>query len=94
VKLHWTERAIRDLVAARAYVEPDNPKAAAELASRIVKAAERLSANRELGRKGRLPGTRELIVARTRHLIPYRIHRNRIELLRVVHTSRRYPPQD
>jgi len=92
VKLVWTREAVRDLVDARSYIEPDNPKAASELSRRIVSAVERLREKPERGRKGRLHGTRELIVPRTRYFIAYRIQDNRIELLRVFHTSKQYPP--
>jgi toxin ParE1/3/4 len=91
VKLVWTREAIRDLIEARSYVELDNPKAAAELATRILKAAERLIKNPELGQKGRLAGTREIIVSGTSYLIPYRLHADHIEVLRVFHTKREYP---
>ena len=93
MKLAWTKQAVRDLVEDRAYVELDNPKAAAELARRIVKATEKLLRNPELGRRGRLQGTRELIIPKTPYLIAYRINGKRIELLRVLHSSRQYPPR-
>jgi plasmid stabilization system protein ParE len=46
-----------------------------------------------LGRPGRVPGTRELIVAKTRYLVPYRVRGGTVEVLRVFHTSRRLPNQ-
>ena len=92
MKLVWTREAVRDLVEARSYVDPDNPRAAAELSRRIVNAVERLIENSKLGREGRLHNTRELLVTRTHYLIIYRICGKRIELLRILHTSRQYPP--
>lgn len=94
MKLVWTKSAIQDLVEARRFVEKDNPKAASELAKRIIRAIERLVNNPELGRTGRLIGTRELIISKTPYFIPYRILPNRIEVLRVYHSSRVYPPGD
>jgi toxin ParE1/3/4 len=44
-----------------------------------------------MGRPGRVPGTRELLVPKTRYLIPYRFRRGTIEILRVFHASRRPP---
>jgi len=39
---------------------------------------------------GRL-STRELIVAKTRYIVPYRVRGETVEVLRVFHTSRRLP---
>lgn len=44
----------------------------------------------DLGRPGRLPGTRELVVVKTCHIVPYRF-RDAAEVLRVFHPSRRLP---
>ena len=92
MKVVWTLQAVRDLAEARAYVERDNPKAAAELARRILQATARLTKHPEMGRRGKLPGTRELIVSRVPYVILYRIREGRIDLLRVLHAMRRYPP--
>jgi toxin ParE1/3/4 len=44
-----------------------------------------------LGRPGRVPGSRELIVSRTRYIVPYRVRGDTVEILRVFHSSRRLP---
>ena len=44
-----------------------------------------------IGRPGRVLGTRELIVSKTRYIVPYRVHGEIVEVLRVFHTSRRLP---
>ena len=38
-----------------------------------------------LGRAGRVPGTRELVVPDTPYLVPYRVRGMRIEILRIFH---------
>jgi len=38
-----------------------------------------------------VPGTRELIVTKTRYIVPYRVRGETVEILRVFHTSRRLP---
>jgi toxin ParE1/3/4 len=43
------------------------------------------------GRKGRVPKTRELVIARTPFVVAYRINDKTIEVLRVFHGSRRWP---
>jgi plasmid stabilization system protein ParE len=37
-------------------------------------------------------GTRELVIGGLPYIIPYRIRENDIEILRVLHTARRWPP--
>ena len=41
----------------------------------------------------RLPGTRELVDSRTRHIVPYRVRGDLVETLRVFHTARRWPEE-
>ena len=38
-----------------------------------------------------MPNTRELVVPKTRYIVPYRVRGDTIEILRVFHTSRRLP---
>ena len=46
-----------------------------------------------LGRPGRVEGTRELVVAGTPYVIPYGVRENRVEVLRVFHAARKWPPK-
>ena len=39
----------------------------------------------------RVPNTRELVVPKTRYIVPYRVRGDTTEILRVFHTSRRLP---
>ncbi|OLP07297.1 plasmid stabilization system protein, RelE/ParE family [Rhodoferax antarcticus ANT.BR] len=38
-----------------------------------------------------MPNTRELVVLKTRYLVPYRVRGDTVTILRVFHTSRRLP---
>jgi toxin ParE1/3/4 len=60
---------------------------------RIHRAVSQLSENPALGRPGRIHSTRELVVQKTRYIIPYRVRPrlNRIEILRVFHAARKLP---
>ncbi len=71
----------------------EDPAAATLVVQRIVGAVNLLPTNPAMGRAGRISGTRELIVPDTRYIIPYRVkpRLERIEILRVFHTTRRLP---
>ena len=88
----WSPEAIADLVALRAHIEQDNPAAAQSVALHILHNVETLLPNSpEMGRPGRVPGTRELVIPRTPFIVPYRLVGNTIQVLRVFHGARRWP---
>jgi toxin ParE1/3/4 len=88
----WSPAAIADLVALRAYIEQDDPAAAQRVALHVIRNVETLLANSpEMGRPGRVPGTRELVIPRTPYIVPYRLVGNTIQVLRVFHGARRWP---
>lgn len=87
----WSRAAIRDLVHAREYIGLENQKAAREIASRIVEASERIIQFPEVGRAGRVNGTRELVVSGTQYLIIYRLKKNAVHFLRVLHARQKWP---
>ena len=43
-----------------------------------------------MGRPGRVLGTRELVIGGLPYIIPYRVRDNYVDILRVLHTSRRW----
>jgi toxin ParE1/3/4 len=69
--LRISEGAFRDLDALYDYLARDNPDAAAQTVEKILQAAERLEAHPQLGRAGRVGGTRELILPP--YVLVYRI---------------------
>ena len=93
MQVRWLAEALRNVDAEAEYIARNNPTAARAVVRRIYDATRLLSDNPALGRPGRIHGTRELVVPGTRYLIPYRVRPrlNRIEVLRVFHTSRRPP---
>jgi toxin ParE1/3/4 len=92
VRLFWSRRAINDLRSIQAYIENNNPTAARRITLRIIESVETMILeNPMIGRPGRVPGTRELVVARTPYIVPYRLRHGMIEVLRVYHGARRWP---
>jgi toxin ParE1/3/4 len=47
--------------------------------------------NSNIGRTGRVPGTRELVIPCTLYIVPYRVRGATIEIARVYHSARRWP---
>ncbi len=91
MRIVWTEPAVRDLASARAYIAQDNPSAARRQVERVISAVTGLLRFPEIGRPGRRPGTRELVVNRTPYIVAYRLHGDVIEILRVLHGRQRWP---
>lgn len=88
----WSPEAIEDLISLRAYIAEQSPAGAQRVALRILHDIEHLlPANPHLGRPGRVPGTRELVVPQTPYIVPYRAQGETIQILRVYHGARRWP---
>src|ERR1017187_5875751 len=87
----WSPRAISHLIAIREYIEKDSDGNAAVVAGRIPDAIGTLQTQPQMGRPGRLAGTRELVVPGTPYIVPYRVRRERLELLAVFDGRRQWP---
>jgi toxin ParE1/3/4 len=89
----WSDEAIGDLASLRAYISKDSPLSARRVASMIVDLVEALlPANPKIGRPGRISGTRELVVPHTPYIVPYPLRDGAVNVLRVYHGARRWPP--
>jgi toxin ParE1/3/4 len=92
MRLVWSFEAIEDLIPLRAYIAEESPAGAPRVVSRILHAVEDLLPQHpHMGRPGRVPGTRELVIPRTPYVVPYRVQRQTIQILRVYHSARRWP---
>lgn len=93
MEVRWLKRALRNLKEEADYIAQDDPQAAARLVILIEDTVAMLADHPSMGRTGRVPGTRELVVAGTSYLVPYRVRDKRIDILRVFHGRRRWPSQ-
>ena len=89
--IHWTRPALADLEAIGDFIARDNPVAANRIAVGLVASVDALRDHPNLGRPGRLTGTRELIVAGTPYVVPYRVLGEDLEILAFFHGARRWP---
>lgn len=93
VRLAFTRLARLDLDRIIEHIGEENPRAAVDVAAKIFDRIGLLREQPELGRKGRRPGTRELIIDGSRYIVAYRLDatQSQVQILRVLHTSRLWP---
>ena len=89
--INWSSLASKDLEDIVDYILESTPQAALAIYDRIKKKVEMLAEYPNIGRVGRVAGTRELIIPGTSFIVPYRVQDKTIEILRVLHASRQWP---
>jgi toxin ParE1/3/4 len=90
--IEWTEQATRQLDQAHDSIALSNSEeVAARITMQIVTTVQQLAAFPMSGRAGRVPGTRELVIAKTPFIAAYTIHKARIVILAVYHGAQRWP---
>ncbi len=90
-RLRWSLAAAADLDEIAAYLHLNHPGFAQATILRIYDATKRLKRFPEFGREGRLPGTRELVLAPLPYILIYSVSADAIHILRILHTSRERP---
>ena len=91
MRVRWLRRALKNLDEEAEYIARDNPQAATRIVERIATSVGQLATHPASGRPGRVPGTRELVVSGTPYIVPYRVHGETVEILRVFHAARKWP---
>ena len=91
MRVRWLRTALRNLDEEASFFAVDDSVAARLVVERLLEAVAQLAEQPGLGRPGRVHGTRELVVSKTRYIVPYRVRGDTVEILRVFHTSRRLP---
>lgn len=91
MQVKWLRRALENLNTEAGYIARDSPESASRIVTAIISDVEHLAEYPAMGRAGRVPGTRELIVAGMPYIIPDRVRDKAVEILRVFHASRGWP---
>jgi toxin ParE1/3/4 len=92
VRVRWTTPALRDLEIIGDNIERENSTAvAARIVTAILDHADNLAKFPHIGRAGRIPDTRELVVVDTPFIVPYRVRDADVEILAVFHGARQWP---
>jgi toxin ParE1/3/4 len=72
------------------YIADNNYAAAFSVMDEIANQTARLRQYPNMGRKGRVKGTRELIIQRTSFIVVYRLSGDRIEIVDFVHMAQNH----
>ena len=91
MKIVWSPTARTDLRHIEAYIAERNLSAAAKVAQAILVGVEGLRRFPGIGRPGRVPDTRELVISNTPYIVPYRVVGQMVDIIAVIHGARRWP---
>jgi len=91
--IEWRSQAQNDLDEIFRYVLEFEPAGASRLRDEIKRQVGFLARHPALGRPGRVPGTRELVLSSTPYIVPYTfdVSRDVVQVLAVIHGARLWP---
>jgi addiction module RelE/StbE family toxin len=92
MKLIWTRKALQSRRQVVEHIATSSIGAADSLNKKLGEKASALLAHPYLGRPGRIPGTRELVV-HAQYIIVYELVGQTVRVLYILHTSRQWPPK-
>ncbi len=88
--VRWTQFAANDLKRINKRIAVHNAPSAAKLTLSMLAKANELALYPDMGRQGRVSGTRELVVHRHYYIV-YRTTGTTVQILAVNHTSQKWP---
>jgi toxin ParE1/3/4 len=91
MQLRWSEDAADDLERITNYLFEETPQHAPALVRAIYKAPAALLSFPHRGRPGKKVGTRELVLSPLPYIVIYRIARDVIHILRILHGAQKWP---
>jgi toxin ParE1/3/4 len=91
MEIIWRQVALNGLENARRYIAEHNPSAADRIFEAILSSVSRLMDMPNIGRPGRVRGTRELVVVGTPYIVAYAVVANRINIIAVQHGAQGWP---
>ncbi len=87
----WTLPAVEHLKEIREHISQDSPAAASRVVKAIREQVKPLAEHPQMGRRGIIEGTRELVISRLPYLVVYQLQDDCATILAVVHTARNWP---
>ena len=86
--LKWTKTALDAVDEIAGFIAKDNPRRATSFVLELKDAATKLQVHPGMGRAGRVPGTRELVLHKY-YIAIYRVTGDDVEILRLHHVARK-----
>ena len=86
--LRWTRTALGSVDEIAEFIAKDNPSRATSFVLELKDAVTRLQVHPGMGRAGRVPGTRELVLHKN-YIAIYRVRGDDVEILRLLHAARK-----
>ena len=93
MRVRWTTPAREQFVSAYEYIAEENRAAAVRTADQIWESTQLLARHPMAGREGRVAGTRELVVRGTPFIVAYRVEKNEVWVLALMHAARKWPDE-
>ena len=91
MKIKVTKLAHQDLQSVKNYISKDKPDAALAVVKRVIESIENITAFPSIGRAGRVPHTKELVVSGTPLIVVYQIKQDTLYIARIIHAARKWP---
>jgi toxin ParE1/3/4 len=85
--IKWTRAALASVDEIAGFIAKDNPIRATSFVLELQAAVTQLQAHPGMGRAGRVPGTRELVLHKN-YIAIYRVRGDDVEILRLHHAAR------
>jgi toxin ParE1/3/4 len=85
--IKWTRAALASVDEIADFIAKDNPTRATSFVLELQAAVTQLQAHPGMGRAGRVPGTRELVLHKN-YIAIYRVRGDDVEILRLHHAAR------
>ena len=87
MSVKWTKTAIESVDEIAGFIAKDNPTRATSFVLELQAAVNKLQTHPGMGRAGRVPGTRELVLHKN-YIAIYRVRGDDVEILRLHHAAR------
>ena len=91
MEIRWSEEAVDDLEQIYYRIQRDNLPAAREVVSKIYERVRSLQEFPKRGRKGRISGSRELVLTPLPWIVVYRVRGDAVEISRIYHGAQNWP---
>ena len=87
MSIKWTKAALASVDEIAGFIAKDNPIRATSFVIELKAAVNKLQTRPGMGRAGRVPGTRELLLHKN-YIAIYRVRGDDVEILRLHHAAR------